>query len=100
MSRRGAVTYIQHAVPLCLPNNCRFDEQTGECSKIDEDRNSLFVTETSLKMLKSIKGSYFDYEAALSFSVWHGDTNWVAIKTCVLLFTIYYNNCFCVLAST
>ena len=80
------------AVPLCLPNNCRLDEQTGEYSKTEEDRNTLYVTESSIKMLKSIKGSNFDLKAALSFSVWHGNTNWTAIKTCVLLFTINYYN--------
>ena len=57
------------AVPLCLPNNCRLDEQTGEYSKTEEDRNTLYVTESSIKMLKNIKGSNFDLKAALSFSV-------------------------------
>lgn len=45
------------AVPLCLPNNCKWDEQNGEYSKNeDEERSSLYVTDTALERLKTIKG--------------------------------------------
>ena len=95
MSQRGAV-------PLCLPNNCRWDEQTGEYSKIDEDRNSLFVTEASLKMLKSIKGSYFDFLRQLFRLVFGME---IPIgrplkRASYYLQLIIIINCFCVLAST
>lgn len=45
------------AVPLCLPNNCKWDEQTGEYSKDeDQDRNKLNVINAALEQLKAIKG--------------------------------------------
>ncbi|XP_078366228.1 guanylate-binding protein 7-like isoform X2 [Oculina patagonica] len=46
----------QRAVPLCIPNNCSWDEQTGDYSKTSEDRKSLNVTEAALRRLRSIKG--------------------------------------------
>ena len=46
----------QCAVPLCLPNNCKWDEQTGEYSKDGDVRESLCVVETALERLRSIKG--------------------------------------------
>ena len=47
------------AVPLCLPNNCKWDEQNGEYSKNeDEERSSLYVTDTALERLKTIKGMF------------------------------------------
>ena len=47
----------RRAVPLCLPNNCKWDEQTGEYSKDGEDRKLLCVIEAALRNLRSIKGS-------------------------------------------
>ena len=45
------------AVPLCLPNNCKWDEQTGEYSKDeDQDRIKLNVINAALEQLKAIKG--------------------------------------------
>ncbi|CAH3045124.1 unnamed protein product [Porites lobata] len=45
------------AVPLCLPNNCKWDEQTGEYSKDeDQDRTKLNVINAALEQLKAIKG--------------------------------------------
>ena len=45
------------AVPLCLPNNCKWDEQTGEYSKDeDQDRNSLYVINAALERLRAIEG--------------------------------------------
>ena len=46
----------QCAVPLCLPNNCRWDEQTGEYSKTGEARDRLYVVDKALERLKSTKG--------------------------------------------
>ena len=45
------------AVPLCLPNNCRWDEQTGEYSKAGGERQSLYVVDKALDRLRSIKGN-------------------------------------------
>ncbi|XP_068691785.1 uncharacterized protein [Montipora foliosa] len=45
------------AVPLCLPNNCKWNEQTGEYSKDeDKERSSLHVTKSALEQLKTIEG--------------------------------------------
>ena len=46
----------QCAVPLCLPNNCKWDAQTGEYSKSAGPRESLCVIEAAIERLKSIKG--------------------------------------------
>ena len=46
------------AVPLCLPNNCKWDEQTGEYSKDeDQDRYSLYVLNAALERLRTIEGT-------------------------------------------
>ena len=45
------------AVPLCLPNNCKWDEKTSKYSKNeDEERTRLHVINTALKQLTAIKG--------------------------------------------
>lgn len=45
------------ALPLCLPNNCKWDEQTGEYTKEeDQDRTSLYVTNAALERLRTIEG--------------------------------------------
>lgn len=45
------------AVPLCLPNNCKWDEQTGEYSTDEEgERTSLYVVNAALERLNNIKG--------------------------------------------
>lgn len=46
----------QLAVPLCLPNNYKWNKQTGECIKIGEERSSLYVVKEALNQLNSIKG--------------------------------------------
>jgi len=48
------------AVPLCLPNNCKWDEQTGEYSKDGDDRKTLYVIDTALERLRNIKGIYLE----------------------------------------
>lgn len=45
------------AIPLCLPNNCKWDEQTGEYSnEEDEERTSLYVINAALERLRTIEG--------------------------------------------
>lgn len=45
------------AVPLCLPNNCKWDEQTGEYTRDEEqERTSLCVIEAALERLRNVKG--------------------------------------------
>ena len=46
----------QLAIPLCLPNNYKWDKLTGECIKIREERSSLYVIEEALDQLNTIKG--------------------------------------------
>jgi len=47
----------QSAVPLCLPNNCHWDEQTGEYSKTGGTRDSLYVVDAAIERLRNTKGS-------------------------------------------
>ena len=49
------------AVPLCLPNNCKWDDQTGEYSKDGEDRESLYVVDRALERLRTIKGTHLTH---------------------------------------
>ena len=51
------------AIPLCLPNNYKWNKFTGECTKIGEERSSLYVIEEALNQLKTIKGKgvHFSY---------------------------------------
>ncbi|XP_015777564.1 PREDICTED: guanylate-binding protein 4-like [Acropora digitifera] len=44
------------ATPLCLPNNCQWDERTGKYSCSSEQRNSLHVLDEALDQLRKIKG--------------------------------------------
>ena len=44
------------AIPLCLPNNCQWNKQTGEVSRSSEQRNSLNVVDEAIDQLKRIKG--------------------------------------------
>ena len=44
------------AIPLCLPNNCQWNERTGEYSRNSELRNSLYVVDKALDQLRKIKG--------------------------------------------
>jgi len=46
----------QFAVPLCLPNNYKWNKQTGECMKIGEERSSLYVVKEALDQLNTIEG--------------------------------------------
>ena len=68
-SKRG----YQHAIPLCLPNNCTWDSETGQCVQSGEERRSLYVVEEAIEQLRTIKGKFLsDYSLfhcpmALSF---------------------------------
>lgn len=44
------------ATPLCLPNNCQWNERTGEYSHNSEQRNSLYPVDKALDQLRKIKG--------------------------------------------
>ena len=55
------------AIPLCLPNNCRWDAATGRCSKTGEERSSLVIVDEALQKLSTLKGKLFQ--------------NWIVTKT-------------------
>ena len=44
------------AIPLCLPNNCLWNESTGEYKRTSEQRNSLYVVGKALDQLRKVKG--------------------------------------------
>ena len=45
------------AIPLCLPNNCKWDEQTGEYTRDEQqDRTKLCVIDAALERLRNVKG--------------------------------------------
>lgn len=44
------------AIPLCLPNNYRWNASTGECSNTGEKRSSLVIVDEALQKLKILKG--------------------------------------------
>ena len=49
------------ALPLCLPNNCKWDEKSGVYSRDeDQDRTSLQVIDAALQKLRQIKGNHLD----------------------------------------
>ena len=51
----------KRALPLCLPNNCKWDEKTGAYSREgDQYRTSLCVIEAALRKLRRIKGNQLD----------------------------------------
>ena len=54
----------QLAIPLCLPNNYKWNRLTGECIKIGEERSSLYVIDEALNQLNTITGksAHFSYQ--------------------------------------
>ncbi|XP_015757604.1 PREDICTED: guanylate-binding protein 6-like isoform X3 [Acropora digitifera] len=44
------------AIPLCLPNNYRWNATTGKCSKTGEERSSLVIVDEALQKLRALKG--------------------------------------------
>lgn len=60
------------AVPLCLPNNYKWDEKSGVYSKDEEQsRTSLCVIDAALRKLRRIKGNQPD-KPALNLSLSKG----------------------------
>ena len=47
------------AIPLCLPNNYRWNATSGKCSKIGEERSSLVIVDEALQKLRALKGKLF-----------------------------------------
>ena len=47
------------AIPLCLPNNYRWNATTGKCSKTAEERSSLVIVDEALQKLRTLKGKLF-----------------------------------------
>ncbi|CAH3164943.1 unnamed protein product, partial [Porites lobata] len=43
------------AIPLCLPNNCTWDSETGLSVSSEEERGYLYVVEEALEQLRKIK---------------------------------------------
>ena len=46
------------AIPLCLPNNYKWDSETRKCIDTGDERSSLYVVEEALEKLRIIKGKY------------------------------------------
>lgn len=44
------------AIPLCLPNNCRWDSKKSQYLQTGQKRHSLYVVEEALEKLRKIKG--------------------------------------------
>ena len=44
------------AIPLCLPNNYKWNSERGKCIKTGDKRSSLYVVEEALEKLRIIKG--------------------------------------------
>ena len=49
------------AVPLCLPNNCKWEELTGKYNVDGEERKRLCVIEAALRKLRNVKGNYLNF---------------------------------------
>ena len=47
------------AIPLCLPNNCKWDSKKSQYVKTQEERHPLYVVEEALEKLRDIKGMLF-----------------------------------------
>ena len=58
------------AIPLCLPNNCQWNEHTGEYSRSSEQRNSLNVVDKALDQLRKIKGMSVSDKVKSQWHLW------------------------------
>ncbi|KAL9979073.1 hypothetical protein ACROYT_G016675 [Oculina patagonica] len=45
------------AIPLCLPNNCKWNPKTCQYIQTKEERSSLYVVEEALEQLRKVKGT-------------------------------------------
>jgi len=48
----------QLAIPLCLPDNCKWNPQTGKSIKTGNKRSSLCVIDEALEQLRKVKGKW------------------------------------------
>ena len=55
----SSTTNPNMVMPLCLPNNYRWDATTGICSKIGEERSSFVIVDEALQKLRTLKGNLF-----------------------------------------
>ncbi|XP_078366504.1 uncharacterized protein LOC144650649 [Oculina patagonica] len=66
-SKGTVTTYTRdaraRAIPLCLPNNCKWNPKTCQYVQTKEERSSLYVVEEALEQLRKVKGTFvlFDY---------------------------------------
>ena len=44
------------AIPLCLPNNYKWNPRLGKCIKTGTERSSLEVVDEALEKLREVKG--------------------------------------------
>ncbi|XP_068717238.1 guanylate-binding protein 7-like [Montipora capricornis] len=44
------------AIPLCLPNNCKWNSEVRDYIKTGEERSSLYVVDEALEKLREVKG--------------------------------------------
>lgn len=56
MTENKATRTRESAIPLCLPNNRKWNPQTGKCIETGDERSSLYVVEEALDQLKQIEG--------------------------------------------
>ena len=45
------------AIPLCLPNNYKWNAQARKYTKTEEQRSSLYVVRKAIEKLRKIKGT-------------------------------------------
>lgn len=45
------------AIPLCLPNNYKWNSQARKYTKTEEQRSSLYVVKKAIEKLRKIKGT-------------------------------------------
>ena len=47
----------KRAIPLCLPNNLKWNSENCDCISTKEQRSSLYVVEEALEKLRKVKGT-------------------------------------------
>ena len=45
------------AIPLCLPNNYKWNSHARECTKTEQQRSSLYVVDEAIEKLREVKGT-------------------------------------------
>ena len=46
------------AIPLCLPNNCKWNSESSQYINTGARRSSLYVVEEALEKLRKVKGLF------------------------------------------